>query len=122
MMMIDNIEVTVPGPYDTLPQARAANRAAGSSYFGPAEERFFGFQYGPMIHKRFFIETCQPPHGPRIAKAMMVDDDGHMHPVCFTSHVVGVRDDLDPDKWFKDSGEARKALDWLLLQRASEAV
>ena len=121
-MMIDNIDVTVPGPYNSLEQVRAVNWAAGRFYFGQNENSFFGPQYGPMIHKRFFIESCKRPYGPRISTVMMVDDDGHMHTVRFSSHVVGVRAALDPDKWFRDNGEARKALDWLLLQRASEAV
>lgn len=119
-MMIDNVNVTVPGPYDSLVGVYAANRSAGDNYFDG--NRFFDSRYGPMIQKRFFIESCQPPHGPRIAKAMMVDDDGHMHTVRFASHVVGTRDALDPEKWFKDSGEATKALSWMLLQHASEAV
>ncbi len=121
-MMIYNIEVTIPGPYDSLAEVRAANRAANRYYFGPNEERFFGSRYGPMIHKRFFIESCQPPYGPRISKVMMADNDGHMHIVRFLIHTIGVRDALDPDKWFRDDGEARKALEWLLLQRASETV
>lgn len=109
------VAVEVPGPYDSLDGMKAANQDRGHYYFQPEAIRFFGSMPDRrIIAGRFFLDSCQPPHGPRIVKVCAVLDGGEVETVRFPAEAPGERDELDSSEWFKSGREARKALRWLL--------
>ena len=74
--------VTVPGPFGDVDAVRTANRNRGGHYFDPATLRFFGSRPGSRVYAgRFFVDGCQPPHGPRVFGIRVALDGGDVESV-----------------------------------------
>lgn len=65
------------GPYRTLRQIKKANKAAGKFYFEADTLRFFDSKPEPEIYAgRFFLDSIQPPDGPRLYTVCVAYDNG----------------------------------------------
>jgi len=75
--MSDTLAPTVPGPWRTVAEIRAANAAIGHHWFDPSTMRFFGSRVVPgIIGGRYFISSELPPSECRAYALRVADDRG----------------------------------------------
>lgn len=65
--------------YTHLSEIRAANERAGRYFFSKGATRFFKSKYYNYIYQgKYFIDSTQPPHGPKWYNVREALSSGHI--------------------------------------------